>query len=107
MKSYLFVVLFYCFCLVSCGQNKLEEQKTNSIHQEKSEDQTTNQFNPEKYYTTKESVLLASFEGDTVNVLKDDFNDVVRNHPEFFVDSWMDILKSPINTVQQLAKINS
>lgn len=86
MKNYLFLVLFYCFCLAGCSQNKLEEQNTNPIHQEKSEDQTTNQFNPEKYYTTKESVLLASFEGDTVNVLKDDFNDVVRNHPEFFVE---------------------
>lgn len=86
MKNYLFVVLFYCFCLAGCSQNKTEDHNTNLIHKEKTEDQTTNQFNPKKYYTTKESVLLASFEGDTVNVLKDDFNDVVRNHPEFFVE---------------------
>ena len=86
MKIYIKVVLFYCFCLVSCGQNKLEEQNTNSIHQEKPEEQTTNQFNPEKYYTTKESVLLASFEGDTVYVSKESFNNVVRKHPEFFTE---------------------
>ncbi|SFN71507.1 hypothetical protein SAMN05421741_109121 [Paenimyroides ummariense] len=86
MKKYIKVILFYCFCLVSCGQNKTENQNTNPIHQEEMKDQTTNQFNPEKYYTTKDSVLLASFEEDIVYVLKDDFNDVVRNHPEFFVE---------------------
>lgn len=86
MKNYITLVLFYCFCLVSCSQNKLEKQNTNPICQEKSEEQTTNQFDPKKYYTTKDSVLLASFEEDIVYVLKDDFNDVVRKHPEFFVE---------------------
>lgn len=86
MKSYLFVVLFYCFCLVSCGQNKTENQNTNPIHQEEKEDQTTSQFNPKKYYTKKDSVLLASFEEDMVYVSKEDFNDVVRKHLEFFTE---------------------
>lgn len=86
MKKYIKVVLFYCFCLVSCGQNKLEDKTSNKFKQEKSEDETASQFNPKKYYTTKDSILLASFEEDIVYVLKNDFNEVVRNHPEFFVE---------------------
>lgn len=72
MKNYIATVLFSCFYLVSCGQDKSQNQTI------------TNQFNPEKYYTTKDSVLLASFEGNIVYVLKDEFNDAVNKHPEFF-----------------------
>lgn len=86
MKNYIFLVLFYCFCLAGCSQNKTEDQNTNLIHKEKTEDQTANQFNPKKYYTTKDSVLLASFEEDIVYVLKNDFNDIVSKHPEFFAE---------------------
>ena len=66
MKNYLFVVFVVFFYSVNFGQNAT--------------------FNPEKYYTTKDSVQLSSFEEDIAYVLKDDFNDVVRNHPEFFVE---------------------
>ncbi|HLV51199.1 MAG TPA: hypothetical protein VKY44_04510 [Flavobacterium sp.] len=66
MKNYLFIVFVIFFYSISFGQNI--------------------PFNPEKYYTTKDSVLLASFEGDIVYVLKEDFNDVVSKHPEFFVE---------------------
>ncbi|SEI03261.1 hypothetical protein SAMN02927937_02862 [Paenimyroides aquimaris] len=66
MKNYLFIVFVIFLYSISFGQNI--------------------PFNPEKYYTTKDSVLLASFEGDIVYVLKEDFNDVVSKHPEFFVE---------------------
>ncbi|KAA5533071.1 hypothetical protein [Paenimyroides baculatum] len=64
MKNYILVVFVVCFCCISFAQNGT--------------------FDPEKYYTTKDSVLLASFEEDIVYVLKDNFNDVVSKHPEFF-----------------------
>lgn len=66
MKNYLFIFFVISFYSISFGQDIA--------------------FNPEEYYTTKDSVLLASFEDDVVYVLKNDFNDVVRKHPEFFVE---------------------
>ena len=66
MKNYLFVVFVIFIYSISFGQNV--------------------SFNPEKYYTTKDSVLLASFQEDIVYVSKEDFNDVVRKHPEFFAE---------------------
>lgn len=74
MKNYIIVILVVCVSCVSCGQDRSQNQTI------------TNQFNPEKYYTTKDSVLLASFEEDIVYVSKDEFNDVVSKHPEFFVE---------------------
>ena len=66
MKNYLFIFFVISFYSISFGQDIV--------------------FNPEDYYTTKDSVLLASFEDDMVYVLKNDFNDVVRKHPEFFAE---------------------
>lgn len=66
MKSYLLLIFVIFFYSISLGQDI--------------------PFNSEKYYTTKDSVLLASFEEDMVYVLKDDFNDVVSKHPEFFIE---------------------
>lgn len=75
MKKHVIVVMFCCFYLISYGQKDSLNQTTTPL------------FKPEKYYTTKDPVLLASFEDDIVYVSKDDFNDVVRKHPEFFVES--------------------
>ena len=66
MKNYPFVVFVIFFYSISFGQNI--------------------PFDHEKYYITKDSVLLASFEKDIVYVLKEDFNEVVKNHPEFFTE---------------------
>lgn len=74
MKNYLTTGFVICFCFVCFCQNKLQDHKV------------SDRFNPEKYYTTQDSVLLASFEEDIIYVLKDDFNDVVSKHPEFFIE---------------------
>jgi len=41
---------------------------------------------PEKYYTKQDSVLLVQLNENSVYASKNEFNEVVKKHPEFFVD---------------------
>jgi hypothetical protein len=43
-----------------------------------------------KYYTSKETVLIATEIGDTLKYSKADFNDIIDKHPEFFSDNVQD-----------------
>ena len=81
MKNYAFLLFGLSMCFWSCKtDSKTEKTVQNTVTD------TVEKFNPERYYTNKDSVLLASFEGDTVYVSKKDFNEVVSKHPEFFVE---------------------
>ena len=47
---------------------------------------TTQKTDNSKYYTTKDTLLIATDSGDTLKYSKDDFNKIVENHSELFND---------------------
>ncbi|HUH26062.1 MAG TPA: hypothetical protein VLY87_05510 [Flavobacterium sp.] len=84
MKRDLFCLLSLSFLTVGC--ESVKENKEADVVTNDATKFVDKEFNPEKYYTTKDSVLLASFLGDSIYVAKKDFNEVVASHPEFFTD---------------------
>ncbi|HLV45798.1 MAG TPA: hypothetical protein VKY32_02040 [Flavobacterium sp.] len=64
MKNYAFLLFGLSMCFWSCKTNsRTEETVKNTVTD------TVEKFKPELYYTNKDSVLLASFEGDLENKL--------------------------------------
>lgn len=83
MGNFVFCLLGLSFLSFGCqGERKNKENIENVLN-----DSTQNfadKFSSQNYYTKKDSVLLATFEGDSVYVSKEEFNNVVANHSEFF-----------------------
>lgn len=83
MGNFVFCLLGLSFLSFGCqGERKNKENIENVLND--SIQNFADKFSSQNYYTKKDSVLLATFEGDSVYVSKEEFNNVVANHSEFF-----------------------
>lgn len=82
MRNYFLLFMVSVLCL-SCNKKNANKK----IVIDKKQTQYVNEdFNPKLYYTTKDSVLLVAFEEDSIYVAREEFNDVVDKHSEFFTE---------------------
>jgi hypothetical protein len=73
--------------LLGCNQQpKTESSLTNQVDKTVQGDSapTTKKADNSKYYTTKDTLLIATENGDTLKFGKGEFNHIVDNHPELF-----------------------
>lgn len=66
--------------LLSCNNQPKPVDNSSAVSKE------TNTLNADnsRYYTQQDTILIATETGDTLKYAKDDFNNIVNKHPEFF-----------------------
>lgn len=74
--------------LLGCNQQTKTDSALTTNQVEKTEHndsaQSTKKTDNSKYYTIKDTLIIATETGDTLKYGKDEFNLIVDNHPEFF-----------------------
>jgi hypothetical protein len=73
-------ILTISITFLSCNNqpNKVEKENVAEIETQ------TNKFDNSKYYTNQDTILIATEIGDTLKYAKNDFNNIVDKHKEFF-----------------------
>ncbi len=79
MKKIIYI-LTISIAFLSCNNqpNKVEIENVAEIETQ------TNKFNNSKYYTNQDTIFIATEIGDTLKYAKNDFNNIVDKHTEFF-----------------------
>jgi hypothetical protein len=80
-------IVFFIIGLLGCNQQpKKESAMKNQVDKTVQSDSasTTKEVENSKYYTTQDTLLIATETGDTLIFGKDEFNLIVDNHPELF-----------------------
>ncbi|MFC6859745.1 hypothetical protein [Zunongwangia atlantica] len=81
MKQKLYILIF-AIGLLSCDKNLKKIDNTTGA-----ELYTQNQdIDNSKFYTQKDTILITTELNDTLKFAKDEFNNIINKHPEFFED---------------------
>lgn len=80
MKNILYILIL---TTLSCNNQSSQAEKT-TIADTTKQLITISKTDNSKYYTTKDTVLIANEIGETLEFSKQEFNNLIDNHPEFF-----------------------
>jgi len=74
------------FGFLSCNNRIQQSDKTQPIDTT-AKVETTNKKDNSKYYTTQDTLIIATEIGDTLKYGKEEFNEIIDNHPELVSDN--------------------
>ncbi|MFP5043032.1 hypothetical protein [Parasediminibacterium sp. JCM 36343] len=80
MKTLLYITMF----IFSSCNNQQSQSDKNQIIDTTAKIEKTNKIDNSKYYTDKDTIIIATELGDTLEYAKAGFNSIVDKHPEFF-----------------------
>ena len=74
------------FGFLSCTNQTKQSDKMQRIDTT-AKVETTNKIDISKYYTTQDTLIIATEIGDTLKYGKEEFNEIINNHPELVSDN--------------------
>jgi hypothetical protein len=80
MKNILYILIL---TTLSCNNQSSQAEKT-TIADTTKQLITISKTDNSKYYTTKDTILITNEIGETLEFSKQEFNNLIDNHPEFF-----------------------
>jgi hypothetical protein len=83
MNTLLYISIFG---FLSCNNQTQQSDKKQSIDTT-AKVEISNKIENSKYYTTVDTLIIATEIGDTLKYAKDEFNEIIDNHPELVSDN--------------------